>query len=126
MRVLLAQVRAVSEPVFESILRQALSRLTFVEALYVLDEHGIQVTDTIQRDNDSRKALYSPASRGADHSLKPYYLMLQAGLDRFTSDPYISSASGVFCVTMSRHFVNVLGQNYLLCCDITVLRDPLG
>lgn len=125
MRVLLTQVRAVSEPVFDSILRQALARLSFIEALYVLNEQGIQVTDTIQRAS-SVKALYYPASRGADQSLKPYYLMLQAGLDRFTSDPYISSASGVFCVTMSRHFVNVLGQNYLLCCDITVPRDLMG
>jgi hypothetical protein len=52
--------------------------------------------------------------------------MLQVGLDRFTSDPYISSASGTFCVTLSRYFVNVLGQGYVLCCDLTVTRDRLS
>lgn len=126
MRVLLAQVKSVGEPKFDTLLRQALSRLAFVEALYVLDENGVQVTETVQRVQASPKALYYPAALGTDQSLKPYYLMLQAGLDRFTSDPYISSASGTFCVTLSRYFVNVLGQGYVLCCDLTVTRDPIS
>ncbi len=125
MRALLTMVKAVGEPAFEGLLEQTLTRLPHLEALYVLNEQGTQVTPTIARVADSSKALYRPAPRGADQSLKPYYLMLQAGLDRFTSDPYISNASGTFCVTMSRHFVNVLGQGYVLCCDFAVPRDPV-
>jgi EAL domain-containing protein (putative c-di-GMP-specific phosphodiesterase class I) len=57
MRVLLAQVKSVGEPVFDSLLQSALSRLAFVEALYVLDENGVQVTDTVQRSAAPTKAL---------------------------------------------------------------------
>ena len=90
--------------------------MPFVEALYVLDERGVQITDTIHA-RRVRARPVPPAPRGTDQSLKQYFLMLHAGLERYTSDPYISSASGNFCITMSRYFRNALGQNYVLCCD---------
>ena len=89
----------------------------------MLDESGIQITETVSRAISSRQALFKPAPAGADQSLKQYFLMLHAGLERFTSDPYVSSASGNFCITMSRHFTNVLGQGYVLCCDVVVTRE---
>ena len=106
-----------------ALLRRELEHVPFVEALYILDERGVQITDTVHAGASSRQALFHPSVRGADQSLKQYFLMLQAGLDRYTSDPYISSASGNFCITMSRMFSNVLGQSYVLCCDLIVPRD---
>ncbi|MFT3924849.1 MAG: EAL domain-containing protein [Myxococcales bacterium] len=111
------------ESSFESALHQALDALPFVEALYVLDARGVQITDTVQRATGHPRGLFAPAPRGTDQSLKQYYLMLEAGLDRYTSDPYISSASGNFCITMSRYFRDALGQSYVLCCDLMVSRE---
>jgi hypothetical protein len=125
-RVLLAQLKSVAEATFEPLLRGQLEQMPFIEALYVLDERGVQITDTIHRAAAPRQALFQPAVRGADQSLKPYFLMLQAGLERYTSEPYISSATGNFCITMSRYFENTLGRNYVLCCDLIVERDESG
>lgn len=125
MRALVASLKAAREDQLVDVLRAALQSMPFVEALYVLDERGVQVTDTIHRAVSSRQGLFRPSPIGTDQSLKPYFFMLHAGLERFTSDPYISMASGNFCVTMSRYFTNVLGRNYVLCCDLMVPRQGL-
>ncbi len=119
---LVERMRPLHEPEFEAALLDAVERESFVEALYVLDEHGLQVTETAYRTPpaERRRTLFRPAPRGADQSLKHYFLMLDAGLEKFTSDPYISSASGSYCITMSRYFGNILGRRYVLCCDIVV------
>jgi hypothetical protein len=106
-------------------LREALVRTSFIEALYVLDDRGVQLTNTVHRGSSARQALFQPSPIGADQSLKQYYLMLQSGPERFTSDPYISMASGNFCITMSRHFTNALGQSSVLCCDLIVAREGI-
>jgi len=124
-RELVTHARESPAPQFDDLLTVALSRMPFVEALYILDERGVQITDTVHRVVSTRQ-LFHPAPRGADQSLKPYFLTLHAGLDRYTSEPYISSASGNFCITMSRHFTNLLGQNYVLCCDLVVPKDGGG
>jgi EAL domain-containing protein (putative c-di-GMP-specific phosphodiesterase class I) len=125
MRALVTEMKAVGEPDFSRVLSDALGRMPFVEALYVLDERGVQITDTAHRAVSSRQALFHPSPVGADQSLKQYFLMLHAGLERYTSDPYISMASGNFCITMSRYFNNVLGQSYVLCCDLMVPRQGI-
>jgi hypothetical protein len=125
-RQLVALLKTVGEPEFSEVLQDALMRMPFVEALYMLDEHGMQMTDTVHRVASSRQSLFRPAKRGADQSLKPYFLMLHAGLERFTSEPYVSSASGNFCITMSRHFTSDLGQSYVLCCDVVITPETYG
>jgi EAL domain-containing protein (putative c-di-GMP-specific phosphodiesterase class I) len=122
-RALLAQLKSVAEASFEPLLLIQLEKMPFIEAIYVLDDSGVQITDTIHRAAAPRQVLFQPARRGADQSLKPYFLMLQAGLERYTSEPYISSATGNFCITMSRYFENTLGRSYVLCCDLIVERD---
>jgi EAL domain-containing protein (putative c-di-GMP-specific phosphodiesterase class I) len=122
-RILVGQLKSVGQASFDGLLRQALARMPYAEALYVLDDHGIQITDTAHRVASSRQTLFQPADRGADQSLKPYFLMLQSGLERYTSEPYVSSASGNFCITMSRMFNNVLDQSYVLCCDLNVPKE---
>lgn len=109
-----------SRETFEPVLRDALSRVPYIEALYVLDESGQQVTDTILHANADSRGLFAPAEVHADQSLKQYFLMLNAGLDRYTSDPYLSSATGKFCITMSRFFASSAGTRFVLCCDLMV------
>ena len=119
---LVERMRHLREPDFGAALSDAVEQEPFIEALYILDEHGIQVTDTAYRTPllARRQSLFQPAPRGADQSLKHYFLMLDSGLEKFTSDPYISSASGSYCITMSRYFRNSPGRRYVLCCDIVV------
>lgn len=125
LRALVLKLKSSSEEQLVETLRDALQSMPFVEALYVLDDRGVQVTETVHRAVSSREGLFRPSPLGTDQSLKQYFFMLHAGLERFTSDPYISMASGNFCITMSRLFTNALGRDYVLCCDLMVPRAGL-
>lgn len=93
-----------------------------VECLYVLDMKGNQISDTVcnpARLKTGKRFLYEPASAGADHSLKEYFLPIQAGLEKFTTRPYISLASGNLCTTISHVFYHKgSGRHRILCVDM--------
>ncbi|MFH1035455.1 MAG: EAL domain-containing protein [Pseudomonadota bacterium] len=92
----------------------------WLECLYVLDEQGIQLSGTAcqaSRLSRQRGAIFWPAARGSDQSLKHYYLLLKAGLERYVSDPYISRASGNLCLTISTWFKDAQGNRLVLCAD---------
>jgi EAL domain-containing protein (putative c-di-GMP-specific phosphodiesterase class I) len=125
MRALVLTLKGTTEPDLAAALRDALQAMPFVEALYVLDDRGVQVTDTVHRAVSSREGLFRPSTVGTDQSLKQYFFMLHAGLERYTSDPYISMASGNFCITMSRYFMNARGRRYILCCDLMMPRQGI-
>lgn len=93
-----------------------------IECIYVLDISGMQVSSTICNPNrlrEQKRFLYEPARLGADHSLKEYYLPIRAGLTKFTTEPYISLASGNRCLTISQVFYDSSGQSRILCLDIS-------
>ncbi|WP_285907650.1 EAL domain-containing protein [Pseudodesulfovibrio pelocollis] len=94
-----------------------------VECLYVLDMKGRQASDTIcnpDKLKKSKRFLYEPARLGTDHSLKEYFLPIQAGLEKFTTDPYISLASGNLCTTIARVFYHKsCGRHLILCADMS-------
>jgi len=90
-----------------------------VECLYVLDMRGRQVSDTLCNPDKlkrSKRLLYEPARMGTDHSLKEYFLPIQAGLEKFTTEPYISLASGNLCTTISHVFYHKSGGRHLILC----------
>lgn len=93
-----------------------------VECLYVLDMKGRQVSDTLcnpSKLKKSKRFLYEPARSGADHSLKEYFLPIQAGLEKFTTAPYISLASGNLCTTIAHVFYHKgSGRHFILCVDM--------
>jgi EAL domain-containing protein (putative c-di-GMP-specific phosphodiesterase class I) len=94
-----------------------------IECLYVLDMNGVQCSTTICNPDKLRKQkrfLYEPARLGADHSLKEYYMPIKAGLTKFTTDPYISMASGNRCLTISQVFYDGMGEPRILCTDMSV------
>ena len=108
-------------------LNHALSRFldTYpnVECLYVLDMKGRQMSDTLCNPNKlkkSKRLIYQPATMGADHSLKEYFLPIQAGLEKFTTDPYISLASGNLCTTIAHVLYHKSGgRQLILCADMS-------
>ncbi|EPR32969.1 diguanylate phosphodiesterase [Alkalidesulfovibrio alkalitolerans DSM 16529] len=105
---------------FDELLCEALALHPALECLYVLDESGRQSSETVCREPAPRQGrlLYQPARKGADHSLKDYYLPLAAGLSRYTSEPYISLASGSLCQTIAARFEDRDGALRILCMDV--------
>lgn len=101
-----------------------------VECLYVLDMKGRQVTDTLcspTKLKKSKRFLYEPATRGADHSLKEYFLPIQAGLEKYTTEPYISLASGNLCTTITHVFYHKgSGRHLILCADMGREEEECG
>jgi len=107
----------------EQVLRQVLSQFPMIECLYLLDENGLQRSVTVCRNNAAfaRSAvLFRPARPGTDHSLKEYYYMLRdSDLQRFTTDPYVSMASGHVCRTISACYTDpATRQPCVLCIDV--------
>ncbi len=98
-----------------------------IECLYVLDMRGVQVSSTVCNPDKlkrSKRLLYEPANQGTDHSLKEYYLPLRAGLEKFTTAPYISLASGNRCITIAHVFHHrKLNKDMILCADISDIQD---
>ncbi len=96
-----------------------------LECIYLLDERGVQISDTFCKSQGipgHRSSIFKPAPRGTDHSLKEYYyLLLNTGLERYTTEPYISLASGKLCITISSLFNCLVdGQRYIICIDVNL------
>jgi EAL domain-containing protein (putative c-di-GMP-specific phosphodiesterase class I) len=109
---------------FDEILTRLIADHPMVECLYVLDESGRQVTESICSFDPSatgHRVMFQPASRGADHSLKEfYYVLLDVELQKYTTDPYVSLASGHLCQTISTCFRDSNNNKlYILCVDVT-------
>jgi EAL domain-containing protein (putative c-di-GMP-specific phosphodiesterase class I) len=94
-----------------------------LDCLYVLDDAGTQVTETVCGPGLTERpggAMFRPAPRGTDHSLKEYfYVLMDVELPKYTTDPYVSLASGQLCRTISTCFRDASsGRRFVLCIDV--------
>jgi EAL domain-containing protein (putative c-di-GMP-specific phosphodiesterase class I) len=110
-------------PQFDQILTRIIADYAGVECLYVLDDGGVQVTETICNPvvvERPGRAMFRPAPRGTDHSLKEYYyVLIDVELQKYTTDPYVSLASGKLCRTISTCFRDAANNRmYVLCVDV--------
>ncbi|HVU52531.1 MAG TPA: EAL domain-containing protein [Polyangia bacterium] len=109
---------------FDEILGRIIPEYPTVECIYVLDDAGVQVTETVWNGaplpSQPGSALFRPAPRGTDHSLKEYYYVpLDVELQKYTTDPYVSLASGNLCRTISTCFRDAANDAlYVLCVDV--------
>ena len=108
---------------FGKILGDVIADYDKVECCYVLDDTGVQVTDTICGAAITSRpggAMFRPAPAGTDHSLKEYYYVLvDVELPKFTTDPYVSLATGNLCRTISTCFRDARANRmYVLCVDV--------
>src|SRR6185312_10106622 len=120
---LLGELTGRSEAELDAVLGHAVREDPRIECLYVLDAAGLQITDTICNESMARRpggAMFRPAPRGTDHSLKEYfYVLVDVELPRYTTDPYVSLASGHLCRTISTCFQDATdGRTYVLCADV--------
>ena len=92
-----------------------------VECIYVINRAGLQVSDTIfvsDAENRRESNMFYPATKGANHELKPfYYEMMNAGVSRHVSSAYISHASGNVCLTYCNLFQSPVAEGFILCVD---------
>jgi hypothetical protein len=107
---------------FDEILGKAIQSHPTVECVYILDEGGLQLTETVWNANVRRRvggAIFHPAPKGTDHSLKEYYyILLDVELKKYTTEPYVSSASGNISRTISTYFRAHNGKLHILCIDV--------
>jgi EAL domain-containing protein (putative c-di-GMP-specific phosphodiesterase class I) len=106
---------------YATVLQRLVSGNLAVECAYLLDRHGIQLTETITRQGHGKEAsrLFSPAPKGTDHSNKEYfYSLLDAGLERYTTEPYLSLATGNLCRTVACLVQRGDGSKVVLCLDL--------
>jgi EAL domain-containing protein (putative c-di-GMP-specific phosphodiesterase class I) len=120
---ILADLATATPGQFDPILARIVGESANIECGYVLDEAGQQVTDTVCNAAFARRssgAMFHPAPRGTDHSLKEYfYVLVDVELQRYTTDPYVSLASGSLCRTISTRFqIGGSKRPYVLCVDV--------
>lgn len=123
MNTVIHELSVISESKFDKKLNDIINKYNAFECVYVLDESGIQVSDTLTlfKNMLSQKALiFKPAIKGTDHSLKKYYYFLEnMGFNKYVTDQYISLASGNLCITISEKFKGLKDKNYILCIDFS-------
>ena len=105
---------------FQRVLDELIGLNNSLECLFVLNHKGIQITETVfnpYRLALRRKSIFKPAPLGSDQSLKDYYFMARTERRKFITDPYISMASGLKCITIAASFKDQTGAEHILCCD---------
>ncbi len=96
-----------------------------LDCLYILDNNGIQLTETICNNKQNPKvAILNPAPKGTNLSCRPYFYTLYISeVNYYVSTPYISMATGRKCITISKLFFKN-NQQYVLCVDIDLENNP--
>jgi hypothetical protein len=92
-----------------------------IECIYILDSQGIQISDTVVNKHMPRRStsrIFQPDEKLSDQSCKDYFFYIKNGSDRYISDPYISSATGNMCITISRSYNDSSGNMRILCIDL--------
>jgi EAL domain-containing protein (putative c-di-GMP-specific phosphodiesterase class I) len=109
-----------SPTAFDELLLEMAHECEEVECLYVLDNDGVQISDTVFRQQPKAlNSLFAPVEKGGEHQLKSYYLAVaHSGMERFCSEPYLSLASGNLCRTVSTGFIGIDSSRYILCMDL--------
>ncbi len=105
-------------------LTQILPKYSSVECMYIVNQEGIQISMTacsFQCLNLHKNSMFQPARKNTDHHLKPYYYcLMHNGTDRYTTEPYISLATGNLCITVYHLFITQDGMPMIACLDLRV------
>ncbi len=100
----------------EGLLSEMVQSDPSIECIYILNEDGIQISDTVFRDSvDIRNQItFSSMKKGDYHITKQYYyLVVNKKKKIYVSQPYISQLTGKLCRTIS----TFCKGEYVLCVD---------
>jgi EAL domain-containing protein (putative c-di-GMP-specific phosphodiesterase class I) len=106
---------------FDIVLERLVKMEGTVECAYILDRDGLQITNTHRPPQAPQPVsrLFNPAPKGTDHSNKVYfYSLIDAGLERYTTESYLSMATGRPCRTVASMVHRHDGSKYVLCLDL--------
>ena len=121
---LVQQLRGCPSEAFETVLAEAAARHQMLLSAFILDEAGVQVTETVWsvKDTQEQKTLiFKPSSRGKSHALQEYYyLLIDAGLEPFETRPHVPLPNGELAVTLSATFRNDVHMRFVLCVQLSV------
>jgi EAL domain-containing protein (putative c-di-GMP-specific phosphodiesterase class I) len=102
------------------LLKTFVEMLDTIDALYVINDAGIQITDTIMKNggHQSMPPVFRAANKNENLSHKDYvYQLINTDLTKYTTDRYISFATGNLCVTLSHLFKGEKNRLCILCAD---------
>jgi len=105
----------------ESFLASHIQKYDFVESVYLIDNKGLQITDTILNHDKClrRTLLYKPKQKNDSHSYKDYFYYLQDGpFKKYSTDTFISLLTGHLCRTLSLQFNDKNNNSHIICMDI--------
>jgi diguanylate cyclase (GGDEF)-like protein len=112
---------------YEEKLSEMISDNALMECAYILDENGIQISNTVStnRAGDIHENLiFYAAKKGTDHSMEKYYYpLVSAKLNKYVTEPYVSLATGNLCITVSVIFSNAENKKHILCLDFKTGND---
>lgn len=114
---------------FDAKLQEMIRQYDGLESLCLLNEKGVQVSEMIYTKIPTARRhqkLFQPMPRGTDHSLRDYYyLLMDAGLRQYLSEPYISFVTGTPCVMLSVLFKKPGDETFILCMEIQLSEEDL-
>lgn len=104
----------------EETLKSMIKNDRTIECAYILNDSGVQTSETVinTRIKNSRSRIFQPDDPGSDQSNKDYFYSLLNGHDKYITDPYISTATGSLCITISKKYIDPEGRSRILCVDI--------
>ncbi len=103
-----------------ALLKKIMNWSDTIDALYIINDEGVQITDTIIKEDRQRpiNPVFRAANRNENLSHKDYvYQLINTDLRRYTTDCYISFATGNLCVTLSHLFKGENNRPSILCTD---------
>ncbi len=104
---------------YDDALKQYVSEHKEIECVFLIDEKGFQISDTVMADGCEILPGYTPAIRGVNHDIKNYFYAIKEQIeDPFISGWYISSATGKSCKTISSHLYGRDGRLIVVCVDL--------
>lgn len=122
-RSIIRKLKGKSPAAFDGALKEAMAAFDVIDALYIVNDEGVQKTDTVMKKNvrQSINPIFRAASKDENLSHKDYvYQVLNTDLKKYTTDRYLSFATGHLCITLSHLFKGRDGRSYILCVDFLV------
>ncbi len=104
---------------YESVLKKYVYEHRELECVFLIDEKGFQITETIMTPDTEIIPSFKPELKGVNHDIKNYFYAVKEQIeDPFISGWYISAATGKNCKTISSHFYNSEGKMVIVCADL--------
>jgi EAL domain-containing protein (putative c-di-GMP-specific phosphodiesterase class I) len=112
---------------FDAVLLEIIEASDSIDALYIISDNGIQMTDTFLKEHNKRliNPVFRAVNKNENLSHKDYfYHLINTDLKKYTTGRYISFATGNLCVTLSHLFRGKDNRRYILCTDFLAGDRP--